>query len=58
MIQSLVNLTQYLNTTYGIQYYGGHQEAIPSRYCPGNMGMEWVERIRQTFKMQKPIMKN
>ncbi len=57
MIQSLFNLTQYLKITYGIQYFGGHNEVVPNRNCPGNNGMEWVERIRQTFKMQKPTTK-
>ncbi|RWW96701.1 peptidoglycan recognition protein family protein [Flavobacterium cerinum] len=57
MIESLVNLTRYLNSTYGIKYFGGHQEAIPNRYCPGDMGMEWVQRIRNTYKFSKPIEK-
>lgn len=54
MIQSLYNLTQYLKSTYGIEYYGGHKEVTPSRNCPGNDGMEWVARIRQSFKMKTP----
>ncbi|WP_371824747.1 peptidoglycan recognition family protein [Pedobacter sp. Bi27] len=54
MIESLFQLSRYLKSEYGIKYLGGHQEFLPARPCPGNIGMEWVEKIRQTLKMQKP----
>ncbi|WP_158563292.1 DUF6443 domain-containing protein [Chitinophaga silvatica] len=57
MVESLFRLTQYLKSEYGIKYYGGHQEVLNTRFCPGNIGMEWVERIRRTFKFQSPSSK-
>lgn len=57
MIESLFRLTQYLKSTYGINYFGGHQEVLPARFCPGNIGMEWVDKIRRVFKMKTPNQK-
>jgi N-acetylmuramoyl-L-alanine amidase len=54
MIESLVELTKYLKTEYGIEYFGGHKEVLNERNCPGNVGMEWVERIRRSFKFKTP----
>lgn len=33
---------------------GGHKELLENRYCPGNMGMEVVNRLRDKLNMNKP----
>ncbi len=58
MIESLFKLTQYLKSEYGIEYFGGHQEILSERHCPGNIGMEWVEEIRKTLNFSKPLIDN
>jgi RHS repeat-associated protein len=54
MEKSLENLVTYLNEIYGIDTLGGHEEFIENRYCPGNLGMEVVNRLRDKLNMNKP----
>ena len=54
MVESLVKLVRYLRSEYGIQYLGGHDEYDKRRFCPGNVGLELVEKMRQAFKFHKP----
>ena len=54
MVESLVSLVRYLRSEYGIEYLGGHDEVDSRRHCPGNVGLDLVSKMRQTFKFHKP----
>lgn len=58
MVQSLINLTQYLRKEHNIKYLGAHKEVHKeegtSRNCPGNVGMELIELIRKAYKFYNP----
>lgn len=56
MVESLVNLVQFLRRTYGIEVFGGHKEVLNDQNynCPGDVGMGIVKQIRTTYKFRKP----
>lgn len=54
MVESLVKLVRYLRSEYGIEYLGGHHELLKERPCPGNVGLELVDKMRQAFKFNNP----
>lgn len=54
MYSSLVNLVLYLRNEYCITFLGGHKEVLNERNCPGNLGLELVEKLRRTYHFQRP----
>jgi len=52
MEDSLVALIQYLRQEYHVQYLDGHKEVLDERNCPGDEGMDLVNRLRSTFKFR------
>ncbi len=51
---ALEDLDTYLQKQYRVDTLGGHKELLENRYCPGNMGMEVVNRLRDKLNMDKP----
>lgn len=51
---ALEDLVTYLQKQYRVDTLGGHKELLENRYCPGNMGMEAVQLLRNKLNMNKP----
>lgn len=51
---ALEDLVTYLQKQYRVDTLGGHKELLENCYCPGNMGMEAVQLLRNKLNMNKP----
>jgi hypothetical protein len=55
MIDSLRDLTKYLNIFFAIRTFGGHKEYGFSATCPGDQLLPIVQSIRQEFGFSAPV---
>ncbi len=54
---SAVTLIEALSSVFNIDTLGGHREfALPGdkRTCPGNIGMKFVNYLREKFSFKSP----
>lgn len=51
---ALEDLDTYLQKQYRVDTLGGHKELLENRYCPGNMGMDAVQQLRNKLNLNRP----